>query len=129
MVNFRSQDDLRPTTGDHDLDPFMQDWVDSEERLKPAAVLVPLVEHPSGITVGVHQNADIVTLQVWLPAGFVDEPHDAAGVATRVSRSLSADGKFLCSEACSRFGEARREMGFLGPMLRARHPTRSAHLS
>lgn len=51
MMDSRTYDDLRPSTGDHDLNPFMQDWVDPDERLKPAAVLVPLVEHNSGLTV------------------------------------------------------------------------------
>ena len=51
MATSRAHDDLRPSTGDHDLNPFMKDWVDGEERLKPAAVLVPLIEHNTGLTV------------------------------------------------------------------------------
>ena len=58
MVDSRAHDDLRPSTGDHDLNPFMQDWVDPDERLKPAAVLVPLVEHNSGLTVLLTKRTD-----------------------------------------------------------------------
>ena len=75
-VNISSQDDLRPTIGDHDLDPFMQDWVDSDERLKPAAVLVPLVEHHSGLTVLLTKRTDHLhhhAGQISFPGGRVEE--------------------------------------------------------
>ncbi len=76
MVDSRAHDDLRPSTGDHDLNPFMQDWVDPDERLKPAAVLVPLVEHNSGLTVLLTKRTDHLhhhAGQVSFPGGRVEE--------------------------------------------------------
>jgi 8-oxo-dGTP pyrophosphatase MutT (NUDIX family) len=76
MMDSRTYDDLRPSTGDHDLNPFMQDWVDPDERLKPAAVLVPLVEHNSGLTVLLTKRTDHLhhhAGQVSFPGGRVEE--------------------------------------------------------
>ena len=75
MADSRSHDDLRPSTGDHDLNPFMQDWIDPSERLKPAAVLVPLVEHNSGLTVLLTKRTDHLhhhAGQVSFPGGRVE---------------------------------------------------------
>ena len=76
MADSRAHDDLRPSTGDHDLNPFMQDWIDPAERLKPAAVLVPLVEHNSGLTVLLTKRTDHLhhhAGQVSFPGGRVEE--------------------------------------------------------
>ena len=54
----------------------MQDWVDSEECLKPAAVLVPLVERQSGLTVLLTKRTDHLhhhAGQISFPGGRVEE--------------------------------------------------------
>ena len=74
-ADFRAHDDLRPSTGDHELNPFMRDWVDPEERLKPAAVLVPLVEHNTGLTVLLTKRTDHLhhhAGQISFPGGRVE---------------------------------------------------------
>ena len=72
----RAHDDLRPSTGDHDLNPFMKEWVDAEERLKPAAVLVPIIEHNTGLTVLLTKRTDHLhhhAGQISFPGGRVEE--------------------------------------------------------
>jgi 8-oxo-dGTP pyrophosphatase MutT (NUDIX family) len=75
QVDSRAHDDIRPPTGDHDLNPFMLDWVDREQRLTPAAVLVPLVEHAAGLTVLLTKRTDHLhhhAGQVSFPGGRVE---------------------------------------------------------
>jgi 8-oxo-dGTP pyrophosphatase MutT (NUDIX family) len=73
----------RPMTGDFDLNPMMLDWLDSEQTLKAAAVLVPIVERaePTVLltkrTDHLHHHAG----QVSFPGGRV-EPQDVDVVAT-----------------------------------------------
>jgi len=71
---------------DYDLNPEV--WLDDrdlrEEDLKPAAVLVPLVERPSGMTVLLTKRTDHLydhAGQISFPGGRV-EPHDENAVAT-----------------------------------------------
>ena len=68
------------TRGDHDLNPG---WTPPSAALRPAAVLVPLVDHPDGMTVlltlrTAHLSAHAG--QVAFPGGRI-EPDDADAVA------------------------------------------------
>ena len=82
-----SRNEVRAATGDHDLDPFMQDWVEPGERLKPAAVLVPLVEHDNGLTVLLTKRTDHLhhhAGQISFPGGRVeDDDLDVVDTALR----------------------------------------------
>lgn len=74
----------RPSTGDFDLNPFMQDWLPDAQKLKPAAVLVPIVEHADGPTVLLTQRTDHLKHhagQVSFPGGRV-EAHDTSAIDT-----------------------------------------------
>lgn len=74
----------RPPIGDHDLNPFMYDWVDAQQDLKQAAVLVPIVEHASRYTVLLTQRTEHLQHhagQVSFPGGRC-EPEDAGVVDT-----------------------------------------------
>ena len=74
----------RPPTGDFDLNPFMQDWLPDEQVLKPAAVLVPIVQHDETPTVLLTQRTDHLKHhagQVSFPGGRV-EAHDTSVVDT-----------------------------------------------
>lgn len=82
-ANLRTAEELvesrpaQPLTGDFDLNPVMLDWVDREQTLKAAAVLVPIVEHeePTVLltkrTDHLHHHAG----QISFPGGRV-EPED-----------------------------------------------------
>lgn len=78
-----------PPTGDFDLNPFMQDWTEGQEqkKLKAAAVLVPLVQHDSGLTVLLTKRTDHLhdhAGQVSFPGGRVEEDdQDAIATALR----------------------------------------------
>ena len=68
------------TRGDHDLNPG---WTPPSTELRPAAVLVPLVDHPHGMTVlltlrTAHLSAHAG--QIAFPGGRI-EPEDADAVA------------------------------------------------
>ena len=73
----------QPLTGDFDLNPMMLDWVDREQTLKAAAVLVPIVEReePTVLltkrTDHLHHHAG----QISFPGGRV-EPEDVDFVDT-----------------------------------------------
>lgn len=74
----------RTGTGDFDLNPFMQDWLPDAQTLKPAAVLVPIVEHDDGLTVLLTQRTDHLKHhagQVSFPGGRV-EAHDDSAIDT-----------------------------------------------
>ncbi len=74
----------RPGTGDFDLNPFMQEWLPDVQSLKPAAVLVPIVEHGDDFTMLLTQRTDHLKHhagQVSFPGGRV-EPHDTSAVDT-----------------------------------------------
>ena len=87
----RSETDLiaagelrRPSTGDFDLNPVMLDWVDAQQGLKPAAVLVPIVEREPELTVLLTKRTDHLhhhAGQVSFPGGRV-ETSDASVVDT-----------------------------------------------
>jgi 8-oxo-dGTP pyrophosphatase MutT (NUDIX family) len=74
----------RPPTGDFDLNPMMLDWVDAHQDLKPAAVLVPLVERKDDLHVLLTKRTDHLhhhAGQVSFPGGRV-EADDASFVDT-----------------------------------------------
>lgn len=74
----------RPSTGDFDLNPVMLDWVDAQQGLKPAAVLVPIVEREPELTVLLTKRTDHLhhhAGQVSFPGGRV-ETSDASVVDT-----------------------------------------------
>ena len=71
----------RPATGDFDLNPFMQDWTEPNQKFKRAAVLVPIVEHADAYTVLLTQRTDHLKHhagQVSFPGGRVEAQHGAA---------------------------------------------------
>lgn len=81
LASLRSEADLyasdteRPPTGDFDLNPMMLDWVDAHQELKPAAVLVPLVERADELTVLLTKRTDHLhhhAGQVSFPGGRVE---------------------------------------------------------
>jgi 8-oxo-dGTP pyrophosphatase MutT (NUDIX family) len=82
-AELRQNRNRRPLTGDFDLNPMMLDWVDSDQSLKAAAVLVPIIEReePTVLltkrTDHLHHHAG----QVSFPGGRV-EPEDVDLVAT-----------------------------------------------
>ncbi len=70
----------RSERGDHDLNPGMP----KPATLKPAAVLVPIVERPSGLTIILTQRTDHLNDhagQISFPGGRT-EPHDPTPEAT-----------------------------------------------
>ncbi len=72
----------RPLSGDLDVDPSMSSFADDEPVLRPAAVLVPLVERRNGLTVLLTQRADHLSShagQVSFPGGRVEQ-HDESHV-------------------------------------------------
>lgn len=71
----------RPSTGDFDLNPFMQDWLPDVQTLKAAAVLVPIVEHSDEPTVLLTQRTDHLKHhagQVSFPGGRVEQQDTSA---------------------------------------------------
>ena len=63
------------TSGDRNLEAEISDWRDEENVLRPAAVLVPLVEHANGLTVLLTQRTDHLNHhagQVSFPGGRVE---------------------------------------------------------
>lgn len=69
----------RPPTGDHDLNPFMYDWIDTAQDLKAAAVLVPIVEHADSYTVLLTKRTDHLKHhagQVSFPGGRCEAEDD-----------------------------------------------------
>ena len=82
-----SRNEVRAATGDHDLDTITQDWVEPGEQLKPAAVLVPLIEHENGLTVLLTKRTDHLhhhAGQISFPGGRVeDDDLDVVDTALR----------------------------------------------
>jgi 8-oxo-dGTP pyrophosphatase MutT (NUDIX family) len=75
---------MRPATGDHDLNPFMLDWVDAHQDLKPAAVLVPIILREDGLTMLLTKRTEHLNHhagQVSFPGGRA-ETQDASPVDT-----------------------------------------------
>jgi len=67
---------LEPTTGDHALTPELIDVLPEDRILRPAAVLVPIVERPRGETILLTLRTDHLNDhagQVSFPGGRVDE--------------------------------------------------------
>lgn len=67
---------LTPAIGDHDLTPDLHEELDADRILRPAAVLVPIVERPEGETVLLTLRSDHLNDhagQVAFPGGRVDE--------------------------------------------------------
>ena len=95
-----SRNEVRAATGDHDLDPFMQDWVEPGERLKPAAVLVPLVEHDNELTVLLTKRTDHLhhhAGQISFPGGRVeDDDLDVVDTALReTEEEIGLDRRYI----------------------------------
>jgi len=72
------------TRGDHDLNPG---WTPPSSELRPAAVLVPLVDHPQGMTVLLTQRTAHLSAhagQIAFPGGRIEkEDADAVAAALR----------------------------------------------
>ncbi len=63
-------------TGDFELNPMMKDWVDDGQKLRPAAVLVPIVQHKDGLTMLLTQRTEHLNHhagQVSFPGGRVED--------------------------------------------------------
>jgi len=77
----------RVKTGDFELNPMMKDWVDEDQKLRAAAVLVPIVRHETGLTMLLTQRTDHLNHhagQVSFPGGRVeDDDKDAIDTALR----------------------------------------------
>ncbi len=115
MADSRAHDDLRPGTGDHDLNPFMKEWVDAAERLKTAAVLVPLVEHNTGLTVLLTKRTDHLhhhAGQVSFPGGRVEaDDLDVVDTALReTEEEIGLDRGFV--EVAGYLGDYETGTGF-----------------
>ena len=66
---------ITPTRGDHDADPVMQK-IAEVRPIRPAAVLVPIVDHPNEPTVLLTQRAQHLPQhpgQISFPGGKIDE--------------------------------------------------------
>jgi 8-oxo-dGTP pyrophosphatase MutT (NUDIX family) len=78
---------LPAPTGDFDLNPEVRDLYDAERKLRPAAVLLPLIERPGGLTMLFTQRTDHLKNhagQVSFPGGRVEESDsDAIETALR----------------------------------------------
>ena len=64
-----------PPRGDHDLNPGMRVEMQGEGELTPAAVLVPLITRPDGLTALFTQRTDLLLHhagQISFPGGHVD---------------------------------------------------------
>lgn len=77
----------RPPTSDFDLNPAARPPELAERELRPAAVLVPLVERPEGLTVLLTRRTDHLTHhagQISFPGGRVEDgDRDAVATALR----------------------------------------------
>jgi 8-oxo-dGTP pyrophosphatase MutT (NUDIX family) len=76
-----------PKRGDFDLNPLMRDEHASDRVLRPAAVLIPIIERRAGLSVLFTRRADHLARhagQVSFPGGRVgDEDDDAVAAALR----------------------------------------------
>ncbi|MFM9863355.1 MAG: CoA pyrophosphatase [Micropepsaceae bacterium] len=75
-----------PKRGDFDLNPRMRDGQTSTRVLRPAAVLIPIIERPSGLSVLFTRRADHLARhagQVSFPGGRVDDEEDSIAAALR----------------------------------------------
>ncbi len=74
-------------SGDFELNPMMKEWVEEDQALRPAAVLVPIVRHQNGLTMLLTQRTDHLhhhAGQVSFPGGRVeDSDHDSIETALR----------------------------------------------
>ena len=83
-----------PATGDFDLNPEVREFYDRSRILRPAAVLIPLVERASGLTMLLTQRTDHLTHhagQIAFPGGRA-EPHDASPVETALRETREEIG-------------------------------------
>lgn len=76
-----------PKRGDFDLNPRMREEQAPSRVLRPAAVLIPIIERPAGLSVLFTRRADHLARhagQVSFPGGRVgDEDEDAVAAALR----------------------------------------------
>jgi len=75
-------DPVDPAIGDFDLNPDMRQFVPADRRLRRAAVLVPIVDRPEGLTVLLTRRTEHLSShagQVSFPGGRID-PEDAGPV-------------------------------------------------
>ena len=90
-----------PTNGDHALNPDPDDWLEPEERktLRPAAVLVPVVEHAHGAHMLLTRRADHLgqhSGQVAFPGGKMDPGETPAEAALReAEEEVGLDRSFV----------------------------------
>lgn len=83
-----------PRIGDFDLNPDLRAVVPASRILRPAAVLVPLVEHPTGLTVLLTRRTEHLTNhagQVSFPGGRI-EPGDKDPVAAALREASEEIG-------------------------------------
>ena len=84
----------RPRDGDLNIYRPDQDYHTSELPLKPAAVLIPLIDHPDGMTVLLTKRAQHLKThsgQVSFPGGRCD-PQDADAMATALRETKEEVG-------------------------------------
>lgn len=75
-----------PQRGDFDLNPKMRSELAPGRALRPAAVLIPIVERKAGLSVLFTRRADHLARhagQVSFPGGRVDDQEDAVAAALR----------------------------------------------
>ena len=90
-----------PTNGDHALNPDPDDWLEPEDRkvLRPAAVLVPVVEHAHGAHMLLTRRADHLgqhSGQVAFPGGKMDPGETPAEAALReAEEEVGLDRSFV----------------------------------
>ncbi|WP_422644163.1 CoA pyrophosphatase [Zavarzinia sp.] len=83
-----------PRIGDFDLNPDLRGVFPPDRVLRPAAVLVPLVEHPTGLTVLLTRRTEHLTNhagQVSFPGGRI-EPGDKDPVAAALREASEEIG-------------------------------------
>ena len=86
-VQFKDKPSLQPVRGDFDLNPRTRDELSGSRQLRPAAVLIPIIERREGLRVLFTRRADHLARhagQVSFPGGRVgDEDDDAVAAALR----------------------------------------------